>query len=107
MGRLATNRRFRTWMLPVLAVSGSVLYFVTTNFSTWAEGQEYPLTWAGLATCYVKAIPFYRYSLAADLIGTCVLFGLGSAIERAVGRGTLAWGQKPAMVEVTELGERA
>ena len=67
-------------------MSASVLFFVTTNFATWAEGQLYPMTWSGLATCYVMAIPFFWNTLAADLLGTCVLFGLGPVFERAAAR---------------------
>lgn len=107
LGRLPRSPRFRSWMLPGLSVLGSVIFFATTNFSTWAEGQLYPLTWSGLATCYLMAIPFFWNTLAADLIGTCALFGLGAVLDRAAARVSEAWGYKPAKVEVADLTEVA
>jgi hypothetical protein len=35
----------------------------------------YPRTVEGLAACYVAAIPFFRNSLAGDLLYTGLLFG--------------------------------
>jgi Family of unknown function (DUF6580) len=107
LGFIARSPRVRPWMLPGLSVSASVLFFVTTNFATWAQGQEYPMTWSGLATCYVKGIPFFRPTLAADLLGTCVLFGLGPVFERAAMRVGRAWSRdvavKPETADLTEV----
>jgi hypothetical protein len=108
LGRVARSPRVRPWMLPGLGVSASVLFFVTTNFATWAEGQLYPMTWSGLTTCYVMAIPFFWNTLAADLLGTCVLFGLGPVFERAAARVSHAWGRQTAdRPEAAELSEVA
>jgi hypothetical protein len=82
MGLATRSRRFRGWMLPVLSIGASRLFFITTNFAVWAEGQLYPMTWQGLTTCYIAAIPFFWPAVAADLLGTCALFGLGSVVER-------------------------
>jgi hypothetical protein len=108
IGFLARNRKLRPWTLPGLSLSASLLFFATTNFATWAEGQLYPMTWSGLATCYVMAIPFFWNTLAADLIGTCALFGLGYALERAGVRPSRAWDREPAVAEqAAELTEVA
>ena len=109
MGWIARSPRFRAWMLPAMSLFASSLFFVTTNFSTWAEGQEYPLTWSGLATCYVMAIPFFWNTLVADLLGTCVLFGLGSVFERAAARVSRAWSNRETVKELepVELSEVA
>lgn len=48
-------------------IASSTLFFVITNFGVWLEGW-YPMTWAGLATCYQLAIPFYRTMLIGNLI---------------------------------------
>lgn len=58
-----------------VALTGSVLFFVLTNFATWALGTMYPLTLAGLVQCYVAAIPFFQNSLAGDALFTALLFG--------------------------------
>ena len=65
------------------AVAGSVLFFVVTNFGTWATSTLYPKTIAGLAACYVAAIPFFQNTLAGDLLFTAVLFGGFALIERS------------------------
>ena len=36
---------------------GALQFFVVTNFALWAFGDFYPRTFAGLATCFVNAIP--------------------------------------------------
>jgi hypothetical protein len=57
------------------SVAGSILFFVITNFGVWLVGDLYPRTWAGLWTCYVAAIPFFRGTLLGDLVYTAVFFG--------------------------------
>jgi hypothetical protein len=55
---------------------GSCVFFVVTNFAVWADGSiGYPLTAAGLAQCYVEALPFFRNSLLGDAVYATVLFG--------------------------------
>jgi len=65
---------------PVLgtALLSSTLFFVITNFGVWLTGGGwfYPRTWQGLIECYSMAIPFFRNTLAGDLVFTGVLFGL-------------------------------
>jgi len=57
------------------AVAGAGLFFVVTNFGVWALGTLYPKTAAGLAECFVAAIPFFRNTLVSDLLYTALLFG--------------------------------
>jgi hypothetical protein len=86
LGRLANRPKFGRWLLPVLSVGASTLFFVMSNLATWGEGQLYPLTIQGLGQCYYKAIPFFANTVLADLLGTAVLFGLGPVVERAARR---------------------
>jgi hypothetical protein len=86
LGLLARGPRMRAWMVPGLSLLGSTVFFLTTNFATWAEGQLYPLNWAGLVECYVQGIPFHRNTMLTELLGTCVLFGVGPLVERAATR---------------------
>ena len=55
------------------ALASSVLFFVISNFGSWLA--FYPRTLDGLIDCYVKAIPFFRYTLASNALFTLVLFG--------------------------------
>ena len=57
------------------AVAGSVTFFLITNFGMWLFSGFYPLTSAGLAACYVAAIPFFQTTVAADLVYAGLLFG--------------------------------
>ena len=68
----------------------SILFFVVSNFAVWASYRTlYPATVQGLAACYVAAIPFFRNTLAGDMVFTAVFFGLplllrGTSAERLV-----------------------
>jgi hypothetical protein len=57
------------------AVASSVLFFLVSNFGTWALSGMYPHTSAGLSACYVAAIPFFQNTLAGDLFYAALLFG--------------------------------
>jgi hypothetical protein len=49
----------------------STLFFVLSNLGVWYF--YYPLTWSGLTTCFVLAIPFFVNAIAGDLFYTAVL----------------------------------
>jgi hypothetical protein len=57
------------------AIASSVIFFVITNFGMWLFSGFYPLTAAGLAACYVAAIPFFQNTVAGDLFYAVLLFG--------------------------------
>lgn len=78
------GRAARPWTLGGLAVGGSTLFYLTTNFAVWASGSMYPHTAGGLLACYVAALPFYRNAMVADLAGTVVLFGLDALARRGL-----------------------
>jgi hypothetical protein len=63
---------------------GSVVFFLVTNFAIWARGTRFPHTLEGLMDCYVIAIPFFRNSLAGDVVYATVLFGAWALAERWV-----------------------
>jgi hypothetical protein len=82
LGRLANRPRVGPYLLPLLSLGASMVFFVTSNLATWAEGLIYPLTFAGLVDCFVLAIPFYKNTVIADLLGTAIFFGLGPVFAR-------------------------
>jgi len=58
------------------SLAGSVLFFIVTNFGVWVlSAVTYPHTVAGLTSCYVAAIPFFRNTLIGDLVYVGTLFG--------------------------------
>jgi hypothetical protein len=81
-------RRAKGWSAPfslgALALVGSGLFFLTTNFAEWISGplNLYPHTWDGLIACYTAAIPFADKTVVADLVGTGLLFGLDALAHR-------------------------
>ncbi len=64
------------------ALMSSVLFFIVTNFGVWLVGNFYPKTVAGLVSCYVAAIPFFRNTLVGDAAYTLVLFGSFALAQR-------------------------
>ena len=56
------------------ALSGSLSFFILSNFAVWAVWNIYPKTLEGLAACYIAAIPFFRNALVADLLFTFAFF---------------------------------
>jgi len=78
------SRRRSALRIAGAAVAASVLFYVVTNFGTWLLTDMYPKTLAGLAGCYVAAIPFFQNTLAGDLFFAAVLFGGFALAERAI-----------------------
>jgi hypothetical protein len=70
-----------------VTVLNSIQFFLITNFGSWLWFQAYPRTAAGLASCYVAAIPFFGWTLASDILYTAVLFGLYAWLGRTVATG--------------------
>jgi hypothetical protein len=83
LGLLARNAR---WPVAFpLAVASSVIFFVVTNFAVWLFGGMYTLDAAGLAKCYVAALPFFQNTLIGDLLWTAALFGSLWIVRVALG----------------------
>lgn len=68
-----------------LSLSGTVIFFITTNFAVWLlPDSMYPKTLAGIAQCYVMAIPFFGNMVLSTLIYSAVMFGAYEAAEKFV-----------------------
>ena len=46
--------------LAITGISGSLIFFIITNFSVWLGGRLYPLNIDGLIQCYTMALPFFH-----------------------------------------------
>ena len=62
----------------------SLSFFVITNFMVWATSGLYAHNAAGLAACFVAAIPFYGNQFLGDAFYTVALFGGHALISRLV-----------------------
>jgi hypothetical protein len=62
----------------------STLFFVISNLGVWALDALYPRTFAGLADCYVMAIPFFGNQILGDLFYSGVIFGAYALLKRSV-----------------------
>lgn len=57
------------------AIAFTLVFFLITNFGTWASGTLYPQNFAGLMSCYVAGLQYLEYSFAGNLFYCTVLFG--------------------------------
>lgn len=71
------------------ALTGSVTFFLISNFGVWASTAIYAKTFSGLMTCYAAGIPFFRHTVAGDMLYTAVMFGLpvvAASVARSMGK---------------------
>lgn len=80
---IGARLRDRRDVLTVASASlvSSLAFFVITNAGHWLVSGMYPHTGAGLASCFLAAIPFFRGTVFGDLLFTGVLFGGFAALE--------------------------
>lgn len=67
--------RRRPVLLLGAATLSAVLFFLISNFGVWLTQGLYPQSAAGLAACYLAALPFFTNTLVATLLWGAVLFG--------------------------------
>jgi hypothetical protein len=64
------------------SLSGSLMFFLVSNFSTWLESSMYAKNIAGLMACYTAGIPFFGNTLMGDLVYSAALFGAYAWLRR-------------------------
>jgi hypothetical protein len=57
------------------AISGSVIFYLITNFAFFYPPVMYTHNWTGVVSSYINALPFFRNTLLGDLFYTGVFFG--------------------------------
>ncbi len=88
-GAFALIAFFGTFMLKkvkptnllISSLVASTLFFLITNFGTWATGMIYPMNGAGLLASFTAGLPFFLNTLAGDLFYVTVLFGAFELIQ--------------------------
>lgn len=78
--------------IAVSAMFSSVSFLLVTNFGVWAmgDGVAYAKDASGLLACYTAAMPFFRGSLAGDLVYSGVFFGVYALVRSMVSRREVA-----------------
>ena len=71
-------------------LSGSLLFFIISNFAVWIATPWYSKTFQGLVQCYWMAIPFFRNTILGDLFYVGVMFGLYELVNYLILR-RLLW----------------
>lgn len=56
------------------SLAGSISFFLISNFGVWVAYNMYPHTLAGLGACYMAAVPFFRGTIAADMLYSLAIF---------------------------------
>ncbi|HBK55050.1 MAG TPA: hypothetical protein DDZ76_01980 [Xanthomonadales bacterium] len=57
------------------ALTGSLLFFLITNFGAWLSSGLYPANPAGLLAAYLAGIPFFQWTVLGTLFYAGLLFG--------------------------------
>ena len=81
IGRKVLLEHHSIFRVGAITLSASVIFFVLSNFGDWLSGFNYPVTWEGLVTCYVMAIPFFGNTVMGDLFYVALLFGIYEAVR--------------------------
>ena len=83
LGALLLSRRTTPARVASGVVLASTSFFVVSNYAVWfGQNGMYPHTLAGLATCYVAALPFYAYDLASTALVAALAFGIPQLIKQ-------------------------
>lgn len=85
----AVIKGFSPLRIGASALSGSVSFFLISNFAVWLVWRDmYPKTFNGLMTCYFAGLPFFRNAVASDLLFSAAFFGIGYLVSREHARHT-------------------
>ena len=57
------NNKINSKNLLIYGVSGSLVFFIVSNFGVWMSGGMYEKNIAGLVNCYLMAIPFLKNTI--------------------------------------------
>lgn len=90
------RRHLKPQWIMASALASSVSFFLLSNFAVWAAYDMYPKNFSGLMTCYAMAVPFFRGTLAGDLVFTAVLFAVPVVIKQFSERGSQSRGAAAA-----------
>jgi hypothetical protein len=83
LGRVLLSKHVTVARVLGAPVIASTSFFFITNYAAWVMMPWlYPHTAAGLGTCYVAALPFYRNDLLSTTLITVVAFGAPALVAK-------------------------
>ena len=56
------------------SISGSLIFFLVSNFGVWISGTMFPKSLFGFIACYTAALPYFGNALVGDLVYCTILF---------------------------------
>lgn len=56
------------------SLTGSIFFFIVTNFGVWVTSSMYEKSLSGLFNCYYMALPFFRNTVIGDMFYTVIFF---------------------------------
>lgn len=87
LGRWIVRRESKGVALAAWLGGGSVVsalaFYILTNGAVWAFTPWYETTLSGLIRCYVAALPFFKWTLASNLLFTGLFFGAWALVSQA------------------------
>ena len=64
------------------ALGATAIFFLISNFGSWASSSMYPKTIAGLMSSYAAGIPFIKGTLLGNLIYSTILFSSFALLQK-------------------------
>lgn len=82
LGQILLSARTSAVRIVAATLLGPTSFFVVSNYAVWAAGFMYPHTVAGLGTCLVAGLPFYRNDVASTAVVLAVAYGVPALLRR-------------------------
>jgi hypothetical protein len=92
LGKILLEAKTSAVRVGAASLLGPTSFFAISNYAVWVAGGMYAKTLAGLGTCYVAGLPFYRNDLISTALIAAAIFAVEAWVRSAQ--------QKPAPVPV-------
>jgi hypothetical protein len=64
----------RTLNVVSASLFSAISFFLVTNLAVWASGDWYAKNFSGLVYCFALAIPFFKSTLASNILYSALIF---------------------------------
>ena len=62
------NHKIKLTNLFIFGFTGSIVFYIVSNFGVWALSGMYETSLVGMTECYIAAIPFFKNTLFSTII---------------------------------------